>query len=191
MKDLPRIRKYPRAKFLDYSEGNFFVTVCTRNMIHYFGEIRNDEMVLSEIGKVLVDNIESTSSHFNDVAILNYVVMPNHLHLIVSIDKPKDTTITPATNLGRLNQLARISVATGEDVALTTHSNNRLGVVIGSMKAAVSRYANKHKIPFRWHRNFHDHFIRNLREDNFIWNYIDTNIANWASDCYHDAHNDE
>lgn len=96
MKDLPRIRKYPRAKFLDYSEGNFFVTVCTRHMIHYFGEIRNDEMVLSEIGKVLVDNIESTSSHFNDVAILNYVVMPYYLPHVGS--RPNAVYLSPLGN---------------------------------------------------------------------------------------------
>ena len=43
-------RKSPRAKWLDYNEGEYFVTICTHNWIHYFGEIADGEIHLSQIG---------------------------------------------------------------------------------------------------------------------------------------------
>lgn len=178
-------RKYPRADFMDYNEGDFFVTVCTKNKRHYFGNICNGVMNLSSLGEYLKGNIESTSSHFPDAKILNYVVMPNHVHLIVSIERNDLTPAQTAGNLGRLNQLARISVATGRDPTETTHHNSRLAVVIGSMKSAVTRFATINNIEFGWQSRFHDHRIRGSRDGDNIWNYIDNNVVNWLNDCFY------
>lgn len=178
-------RKYPRAVFMDYNEGDFFVTVCTKNKRHFFGNIHNGVMNLSSLGKYLTENIETTSSHFPDARILNYVVMPNHVHLIVSIGRDDLTPSQTADNLGRLNQLARISVATGRDPTMTTHHNSRLAVIIGSMKSAVTRFATSNNLEFGWQSRFHDHRIRGSRDGDNIWNYIDNNVANWSKDCFY------
>lgn len=170
---------------MDYNEGDFFVTVCTKNKRHYFGNICNGVMKLSSLGEYLKGNIESTSSHFPDAKILNYVVMPNHVHLIVSIERNDLTPAQTAGNLGRLNQLARISVATGRDPTETTHHNSRLAVVIGSMKSAVTRFATINNIEFGWQSRFHDHRIRGSRDGDNIWNYIDNNVVNWLNDCFY------
>lgn len=178
-------RKYPRAGFMDYNEGDFFVTICTKNKRHFFGNIRNGVMNLSPLGNYLTKNIETTSSHFPDARILNYVVMPNHVHLIVSIERDDSTPSQTADNLGRLNQLARISVATGRDPTMTSHHNSRLAVVIGSMKAAITRFATSNNIEFGWQSRFHDHRIRGSRDGDNIWNYIDNNVANWSKDRFY------
>ncbi|MDE6410535.1 MAG: hypothetical protein K2K81_09900 [Muribaculaceae bacterium] len=146
-------------------------------------------MYLSELGQFLNYNINSLSQHFPDARILNYVIMPNHLHLIVEIDKGKTSANKNEgqrpNNLGRLNRLARISVATGRDPTKTTHHNSRLALVIGSIKAAVTRYSKMNNIEFGWQTRYHDHYIRNNHDGDRIWNYIDNNIINWDKDCFY------
>ena len=178
-------RKYPRAEFIDYSDGNFFVTICTKDKLHYFGSIRDNEMHLTEIGSFAKENIGMTTVHYPDVRILNSVIMPNHVHLIVAIDKNKGPQQQASLNLGVMNKVARLSVAPGRAPTVTTHHNSRLAVVVGSFKAAVSRFANKNKIEFDWQPRFHEHFIRNHHDGDKIWNYIDNNILNWNSDCFY------
>ena len=85
-KKLPQ-RKSPRAKWLDYNEGEYFVTICTHNWIHYFGEIADGEIQLSQIGLFLTECLENTKIHQPHINILQYVVMPNHFHAIIDIEK--------------------------------------------------------------------------------------------------------
>ena len=71
-------RKSPRATWMDYNEGEYFVTVCTQGHKHFFGNIHQGKMLLSEIGKHLVACIENTPHHQPHIRIVQYVVMPNH-----------------------------------------------------------------------------------------------------------------
>ena len=77
-------RKSPRARWHDYTGADYFVTFCTKNRELYFGDVVNGQMVLSEIGKWAKTQIEQTAIiRQNEVTIPIYVVMPNHIHLIV------------------------------------------------------------------------------------------------------------
>ena len=81
--NLPQ-RKSPRATWHDYDGGRYFVTFCTKNHDLYFGDIVDGKMELSEIGEWTVKQIEQTAIiRQNDVEIPLFVVMPNHVHLIV------------------------------------------------------------------------------------------------------------
>ena len=81
--NLPQ-RKSPRARWHDYTGADYFVTFCTKKRELYFGDVVDGQMVLSEIGKWAVIQIEQTAIiRQNDVEIPMYVVMPNHVHLIV------------------------------------------------------------------------------------------------------------
>ncbi len=81
--NLPQ-RKSPRATWHDYNGGRYFVTFCTKNHDLYFGDVVDGKMVLSEIGEWTVKQIEQTAMiRQNDVEIPLFVVMPNHVHLIV------------------------------------------------------------------------------------------------------------
>ena len=180
--NLPK-RKYPRADFWDYMTGDYFVTICTKNKDHYFGYIHGGVMYLSVIGKFLKDNIESTTKHFPEARIINYVIMPNHVHLIISIWDNNHKKMD-MVNRGKLNGLAEKSVAAGRDPTVTTHHNSRLSVIVGSMKSAVTRFAKQNKITFDWQTRFHDHFIRGYRDGDYISNYIENNVENWDKDCF-------
>jgi REP element-mobilizing transposase RayT len=81
--NLPQ-RKSPRATWHDYNGANYFITVCTKNHDLYFGDVVDGRMELSEIGEWAVKQIEQTAIiRQNDVEIPMFVVMPNHVHLIV------------------------------------------------------------------------------------------------------------
>ena len=81
--NLPQ-RKSPRAPWHDYNGGRYFVTFCTKNHDLYFGDVIDGRMELSEIGEWAVKQIEQTAIiRQNDVEIPMFVVMPNHIHLIV------------------------------------------------------------------------------------------------------------
>ncbi|MEZ3591494.1 MAG: transposase [Muribaculaceae bacterium] len=175
-------RKYPRAKFHDYNGGMYFVTVCTRDKQSYFGQIRNDEMQLSPLGVMLEDNLSNLSRHFPDVEVPLSVVMPNHFHAIIVI---KEGHAVSHENMGRLNLSARLAVATGRDPTLATHYNSRLATVVGSVKSHITRCARQNAFVFGWQPRYHDHIIRNERDLNNIADYVENNVARWASDCFY------
>ena len=76
-----------RAQWHNYEGGEYFVTICTQNREHFFGEIVNGEMRLSEVGKCLMEQIEKTSQMRPDmnIDIPLFVIMPNHVHLVIFI----------------------------------------------------------------------------------------------------------
>lgn len=97
-------RKSPRATWLDYNEGEYFVTVCTQGHKHFFGNIHQGKMLLSEIGKHLVACIENTPHHQPHIRIVQYVVMPNHFHAIIKVEPQPDTSCRVPTKADRLEQ---------------------------------------------------------------------------------------
>ncbi len=79
-------RQTPRAQWHHYNGGDYFVTICTKNREHYFGKVVNDTVQLTKIGEFLKLQIENTEKIRNgDVTIPIYVIMPNHVHLIIAV----------------------------------------------------------------------------------------------------------
>ena len=98
-----RNRKTPRAKWHDYNGAEYFVTICTNNREPYFGEIHDGQMQLTVVGEWLKMQIENTETiRGGEVSIPLYVIMPNHIHLIVSI---RDTICRDALNASVKNAL--------------------------------------------------------------------------------------
>ena len=85
--NLPQ-RKSPRATWHDYNGGRYFVTFCTKNHELYFGDVVDGRMELSEIREYALQCIEKIPEINDNVAVPEYVVMPNHVHMIVIIDNP-------------------------------------------------------------------------------------------------------
>ena len=175
-------RKHIRFKDFDYTIGEYFVTICTDNRECYFGEIKSGKMHLSTIGLYLKEQIEKTAVlRESEAEIPYYVIMSNHVHLIVfinscsgdSVDMPVvSNTQTNADALGASLQFG------------SQHSN--LASVIRGLKSAVTHFANENKIEFKWQPRYHEHIIRNYIEMNHLADYIDQNAYNWASDEYND-----
>ena len=85
--NLPQ-RKSPRATWHDYNGGRYFVTFCTKNHELYFGDVVDGRMELSEIGEYALRCIDKIPEINDNVAVPEFVVMPNHVHMIVIVDNP-------------------------------------------------------------------------------------------------------
>lgn len=149
-------RKNIRAKFHDYSGGAYFVTICTADKQHFFGEIVDGEMRCNPLGNHARECFETLSNHYGYVEVPLFVVMPNHVHAIILINSHDDAP--------------KIRTA--------------LGVVVGGYKQAVTRFARRNNIAFDWQTRYHDHIIRNHRDGNLIADYIQTNPLRWSTDCF-------
>ena len=82
-----------RASWWNYGwAGAYFITICTQNREHFFGEIENDKMILSPCG-VLADVFwHEIKNHTQNVELGAFVVMPNHIHGILILNDDADST---------------------------------------------------------------------------------------------------
>jgi REP element-mobilizing transposase RayT len=83
--DLP-VRKSPRAPWHHYDGAEYFVTICTCDRVHYFGEVQDGRIQLMAIGEYLKEQIESVQKYYSYAEIPLYVIMPNHVHMVVIMD---------------------------------------------------------------------------------------------------------
>ena len=89
-------RKPTRLKEYDYSTpGCYFITICTNQKTHLFGEILDGRMYLSEVGKIATQEILKIDSHYINVQVDKYVIMPNHIHMIVVISEEERMNPSP------------------------------------------------------------------------------------------------
>jgi putative transposase len=78
-----------RLQTWDYGyNGLYFVTICTKNREHYFCKIVDGQIIFSEIGEIARKYWHEIPEHFPFVNLDEFVVMPNHIHGIIIIDKP-------------------------------------------------------------------------------------------------------
>ncbi len=158
-------RKPNRLKEYDYSQyGYYFVTICTKNRKHFFGEILSDQINLSEIGNLVEQCWYSIPKHFPFIQLDEFVIMPNHIHGIVIIDS------APASLVGTRHALS----------LPVNRRRQKLPIIIGSLQSAVSKYTN-HPL-FAWQRSYYDHIIRNETSLNKIREYIRFNPEQWSID---------
>lgn len=79
-------RKSPRLKDYDYSQsGAYFVTICTYKRAYIFGGIHNQEMQLNQLGELVYESWLDLLNHFSTIELDAFIVMPNHVHGIVSM----------------------------------------------------------------------------------------------------------
>lgn len=176
---MEQYRKNVRAKFLDYDGGNYFITICTKGRKHYLGEIYNEEMHLSNIGKYITSQLDSASELCRDIDVPLYVVMPNHIHAIVCVNR-RDM---PSACLEGDTQQRSPNPALRANPTCQRHVP-ALSRYVTSLKGAVTKYAKAHNLEFGWQSRYHDHFIRGDKDGNKISDYIISNIANWHNDCF-------
>ncbi|MDR2710063.1 MAG: hypothetical protein LBB65_01800 [Burkholderiales bacterium] len=101
MKELSK-RKSRRLQNYDYSQnGTYFITFCTKNRREIMGTISVGAAAhgvpfvkLSECGETVKTFIENIPKTNPDVSVPEYVIMPNHIHLVLMIEL-KDTNGTP------------------------------------------------------------------------------------------------
>ena len=164
-----------RLQGYDYSQnGMYFITICTKDREHFFGEVENGKMELNEVGKMADQFWQEIPKHFPFVKLDVHQVMPNHVHGNVEIlPCARRDEALPRLYTGAHPQMSKISPKPGS-----------LAVIIGSYKSIVAKMIRKqlNPITFAWQSRFYDHIIRNEIELNKIREYIITNPEMWERD---------
>ena len=159
-----------RAQWCAYDVGAYFVTICTKGREHYFGSIADGVMTLSDIGKAVDDAVINMAQNNADIEIPAYVVMPDHLHLIVCIHadlKTDDNGMVYNTD----ETVHMASVA---------KKQTRLSILINHLKSGVTKYAKANNLDFGWQTRFYDVIISSDESFKNIVAYINSNVSKWS-----------
>lgn len=162
--------RVPSARWANWDYGAnaaYFVSICTVLRTHDFGNIADGEMILTPLGQVATQCWTEMPIHFPFVVVDAFVVMPNHVHGIIIIDKPGAVSVPPPP----VNKFG-------------PQSRNLASIVRG-YKIGVTKYARQNQIPFQWQARYHDHVIRNDQEYRLVWDYVQINPQKWAKDMFH------
>jgi putative transposase len=178
-----RERKRNRMKDFDYSSNNiYFVSSCTHDRIHYFGEIKNGKMHLNEIGEIALHQWKWLTNQYPYTKSHAFVVMPNHIHGILEINRDFIRDVR-ADHVVRADRV----VGSGRDLTLQSQQKIKsLSELMGAYKTTTSKKIHLAGYPdFAWQRSFHDHIIRNAASYEKIYAYILNNPSHWEEDGLH------
>jgi len=165
--NLPK-RKHPRLKKYDYSQtGCYFITICIKNRLHLLGEIPDNVsalpnvweenpslIILSDIGRTVQTYITSINETYPAVSVDHSVIMPNHIHLLISIIEHENNDVEMLSPRPTLNTILR---------SFKTMITKQIGYSI-------------------WQESFYDRIIRDDKGYLEVFNYIDKNQLKWHED---------
>lgn len=199
-----------RLQGFDYgSDGAYFVTICTKNRLCYFGNIVETGHCPSQSNDAEADIYPSKNESRNPGEADNYPSKNN------TDNRQIETGHCPSLRPTKIGQIAidfwndipnhYPFVILDEFVVMPNHihgilffnkpdktdwqpnqfgpQSQNLGAVIRAYKSSVKRYANQNNIEFEWQSRFHDHIIRDVHALNNIRQYIITNPKNWSLDA--------
>lgn len=169
-----------RLKGYDYSQpGAYFVTICTHNRAHLFGEIVNGVMRLNEYGKIVQYTWHDLVNHVDGIELGEFVVMPNHIHGIINI-----------VGAGSVGVGSEPTPTTAPTVNTQPNRIKPLPEIVRQLKTFSARRINEQRgmrgIPV-WQRNYYEHIIRDEKSYQRIAEYIFNNPSNWQQDNYFDV----
>jgi REP element-mobilizing transposase RayT len=190
MKELP-VRKQIRLEDFCYSNtGVYFITICVEGRHEMLGEVVGDGVLdvpptqgvldvppfpkeapyvrLSEYGRIADKYIAIVGSHYANIVIKKYVVMPNHLHILLRVHLANNKE-----DLRPINEAA--------------WTRSRANDTIPAFVSTLKRYIHKECGFKLFQRAYHDYVVRNKSVYRRICEYIAKNPEEWQKDCYYAA----
>lgn len=171
-----------RLQNWDYgSDAAYFITICTQDRIYFFGNIQNGKMENNEIGQIANDIWMTIPQQFSYLELGEFVVMPNHIHGILLINKTSVQT--------RL--IASLSQTSIKPTGGITGNNNpmlhdNISRIMRWYKGRCTYEIRKLNPEFAWQPRFYDHIIRNEISFQRISQYIVNNPQKWREDKFND-----
>ena len=180
MKDRKRNRKLG----FDYStEAIYFLTICSKNRIHYFGKIENNKMILNEYGKITDTQIQWLEQQYPYFILHNYIIMPNHVHILCEISTNQFRT--DSSRAVPTTQPVPTERAVPTEQSAPIRKIKSISELMGAFKTTSSKKIHlAGNDLFKWQRSFHDHIVRNDYSYQNIYNYITQNPEKWVEDTY-------
>ena len=200
----------------DYAgNGYYFITLVTQTRICNLGKIVKGKIILSDFGEIVDAEWNKSFEIRNELFLYQYIIMPNHLHAIIGIDK---------TNINKNNDFDGLHDSHDSHVVVETHGRASLqqqptkqppkhqqspsffrkpksiSSFIGGFKSIINSkiddYIDENNLDIpKYNRNnhffkpnYHDHIIRNEKSFKTISEYIVNNPLNWSNDKFNPNH---
>ena len=193
-------RKPNRLKNYDYSQnGAYFITICTKDRKPILSHIPVGEGLappehlglappeLSPFGECIKEQIENIEKRFDNVIIDNYVIMPNHIHILMRIECNSGGASTQHTGGASPQHAGGASTqhaggASPQHAGGASPSPTVSDVVCAFKSLATVECKKILPIETLFQRSFYDHIVRNDMDYQNIWQYIDDNPRKWTED---------
>ena len=163
---LPK-RKPHHLPGYDYSRnGAYFITICTHQRKMLFGLNRDPVGADSISARMVARTFREVIGQYSSVQCRYFVVMPNHFHALVEIER------------------ARADMESAPTVVEIVQAFKRYSTI-----AYIRLVKDGQAIPFDkrlWQRSFHDHIVRNETDYRMIVEYIQSNPQLWHKDCFYE-----
>ncbi len=161
-----KYQKQYRLPGFDYSSNNaYYITVCTKNKVNFFGEVSNNQMFFTDIGFFAEQLLKEVNGKLKHLKIHEYVVTPNHIHFIAVIFIEENHF--EFSGKDGIHPLIKNSIS-----SFTNH-----------YKGKVKRWCNENGLQgFEWLSRFRDRIIRDSKEYEIIKYHIINNIRDWHDD---------
>jgi REP element-mobilizing transposase RayT len=170
-----------RLQKWDYNwNASYFITICTENRAHFFGEIINKKIHLSEVGQIAQQIWLEIPKQFDYVKLEAFIVMPNHIHGIVHVSKTNEHYKIDNQNV--ITQFQG-GITKGKNPML--HQN--LSRIMRWYKGRVTYEARKINTNFGWQSRFYENRIRNSVSHDNITRYIIKNPELWKEDRFNET----
>ena len=149
-------RRVLRYTGYDYAlAGTYFITVCTQGRVESLASIEDSVVALTAAGAIVDHELQNLPNRFSFVTIEEYVVMPNHVHCVLTFGTREGREFMPG----------------------------HLGSVVRAFKAASTRSIRTSGfIDFAWQPNYYDHIVRTQADLGRIREYIAANPSKWEED---------
>ena len=187
-----------RLRGWDYaSSGHYYITIVTAGRERIFGDIINGEMILNDLGQIVYDEFFKSFEIREELFLGEFVLMPDHLHAIVILDKSKCTDGIVGANGDDVETHGRASLLqtpqTPPPSQFQRQPKSISSFVAGFKSSTIKRIddwidanhltmAKFNKNNPLWQSNYHDHIIRNETEYLHISDYIIRNPIEWKED---------
>ena len=164
--DLPNRKNIRLANFHYSQNGAYFITICTQDrkqllskIIVGTGVLDCPQIQLSDYGMVADKIIRQLNDFYNNISIDKYVIMPDHIHILISvINNGRSGTPVP-TNMN----------------PNIVKSNSTVSKFVSTFK----RFCNKEYGVNIWQARYYDHVIRDNQDYNEAYEYIEDNPVKW------------
>ena len=183
----------------DYSsDGHYFINLVVQHRYQVLGIVENGKMILNAWGEIVLNEWNKSFVMRAELFCDTFIIMPNHLHAIVTIDNNAVNNVDlnkPVGSHGRATQ--RIlndkspkwerkpksisSFVAGFKSAINTAIDNEIDNG-GNLFPNLGKFNRNNHF---WQPNYHDHIIRNEKSFENISNYIINNPAKWVDEGFY------
>ena len=160
-------RKRNRLSDYDYNQnGAYFITICTQDRKKILSKISVGTGVLDcplihllPHGKIADKYIRQLDDFYDHISVDQYVIMPDHIHILLSVQNGQSGTPVPTSN------------------DKIDNKNSTLSKFVSTFK----RFCNKEYGENIWQSRYYDHVVRNQQDYDEIWQYIENNPRKWVT----------